>query len=207
MRKEKQMKNIRWLCFLALLHSAPVQGVPMNSWQPESSLQEGKVMNIAARTDEKVVSTLFSPNRNEASMALEEVFRRKERMFPLLLGLEGNEELFHGSFFSKPTSSMARLAAPTGDPSFDQGRLITVEVTALYLICAIFQEELTFAQSPYLTDRKLPPIDRRARNMPALVKRAWLAVKEWISAEKKEGIDALRTQERGPLDSQQVGFW
>jgi hypothetical protein len=43
--------------------------------------------------------------------------------------------------------------------------------------------------------------------MPALVKRAWLAVKEWISAEKKEGIAALRKQKKGPLDLQQVAFW
>jgi hypothetical protein len=82
-----------------------------------------------------------------------------------------------------------------------------MEVAALYLICAIYHNTIEFAQSPYLTDLRLPVNKRDGRNSPELVARAWQAVEEWSRRLDSTTIRELHSRKDDPLRGSGVHFW
>jgi len=87
------------------------------------------------------------------------------------------------------------------------GRTLTMEVAALYLICAVYHNTVEFAQSPYLSDLRLPAGKRDALNSPDLVSRAWQAVEEWKRGLDRTTIQQLRSRKDDPLQGSGVHFW
>jgi hypothetical protein len=100
----------------------------------------------------------------------------------------------------------------TGDPKNDKkllklGKLVTMEVAALYLISAIYFESQRFSQSPYLTDLSLPQLEQKAANTSKLIDRAWRATEKWYRKLTELGIERLRAADDYPLKNSQVEFW
>ena len=79
-------------------------------------------------------------------------------MIPHLLKLKGRSERFSGEGLGHPYSSQL-IDVPSGNEERDKGRVITLEVAALYVIYAIYHGSLSFAQSPYLTNLSKAPIN------------------------------------------------
>ncbi len=132
-------------------------------------------------------------------------------MIPLLIGLRGDKKPFHGVL--KRNSNFATEGyAPTGnkkegDALIKTGKMVTVEVAALYLLTAIFYESLDIAQSPYLTDASLPARDRRAANTEGVVRKAWMGVDNWMVMLSNSSLSSLRKDNEDPLNNAKVRFW
>src|SRR5260370_151714 len=105
-----------------------------------------------ALLDEDVVAALGSSSSEEASRAVAEVMRRGERMIPHLIRMRGCRSVFFGAGLGNPQSSQLIPAkSVAGLPA------IPVEQAALYLIVGIYNQNLSFAESPYLVDLALHP--------------------------------------------------
>jgi len=155
--------------------------------------------------NEQLIVGVQSTDGEKAHKAVSEVFARGDSMIPALLALKGNKRPFAGaSWLVRPTAG--QLIFPSGKND-EAGRGVSVEVAALYLITAIYQNNLQFAQSPYLTDLAVAPDKRRAMNSEALIERAWQSTEEWAALLKAEGIEQLRREKRAPLDGSRVAFW
>lgn len=136
-----------------------------------------------------------------------EVLKRGEAMLPLLMSLEGDRRPYGGGSLGKPQDSMLVFYQPTGQAEFDRDKVVTTEVAALYLACAIYEQRLDFAGVPYLSDARLPPEKRDATVSPELVKRAWIAAQGWMKDVAAKGLLTMRRTGRGPLTGSQGYFW
>jgi hypothetical protein len=166
---------------------------------------------IQELTDEELMETLSSRQWEEATSAAEGIFKRGERMIPSLLKRKGDKRYFWGDF-TRDTNSAVMIFQPSGKEKQDrtmmkEGKFVTVEVAALYLITAIYHESLNIAQGPYLTDFSLPEIKRRAANTEKLIKRAWKSVESWVVQLNRDGMNALKAKKHAPLDDGNLGFW
>jgi hypothetical protein len=155
-------------------------------------------------TDEQIIVALKSQNEDKAHQAVEEVMQRGERMIPLLLQTRGDSQAFYGYGLGNHSSAFA-IPSPTGDKKLDEGRVITVEVAALYLISAIYHKTLEFAQAPYLTDGT--SVEWQKFNIPKRVNAAWESVEKWARILKTEGLDSMRAKQCDPLKGSPVSFW
>jgi hypothetical protein len=167
---------------------------------------------IQELTDAELVEMIASRQWDQRTAAAEEIVKRGERMIPLLIKRKGDKRALAGDFTSGDGGSAVAISVPTGNESNDrilmkEGKFVTVEVAALYLITAIYWDSLNIAQGPYLTDLSLPEIKRREANTEKLIKRAWKSVDSWVKALNKEGMDALRAKKHAPLDDGNLGFW
>jgi len=137
--------------------------------------------------------------------ARDEILRRGVRMIPLLLKVKGDQRTAYTALghHLSATPTIISINPPDAEP----GRVLTMEVAALYLICAIYYNTIEFAQSPYLSDRRLPADQRTGRNTPDLVARAWAAVEEWSRRLDGTTIENLRSLKDDPLRGSDVGFW
>jgi len=107
---------------------------------------EGQLMS-----NQELLAAFESSKKEQSHQAIIDIVKRGEVMIPLLLQCKGNKNFFYGYGLGHRNSSFL-LPLPTGNRKADEGRVITLEVGALYLISAIFYESLEFAQAPYLTD-------------------------------------------------------
>lgn len=158
------------------------------------------------RAYEEVVLALGSPDIKEAHEAVLEVVRRGEPMIPHLLKLKGRGQAFRGYGLGHANASQL-ISLPSGDDKRDKGHVVTLEVAALYLICAIYHANLSFAQSPYLTDLSLQPIKRRTFNSTRLISKAWRSTTAWGAQLRKVGLESLRATKQDPLSGSGVAFW
>lgn len=158
------------------------------------------------KTDEQVIACLESRSQEMASAAVQETFIRGERMIPLLVRLKGKVRSFNGHGLGNPDASQV-IFLPTGNKKIDKGRVITVEVAALYLISALYHGKLSFAQSALLTDLSMPVEKRTAFNSDVLVEKAWTSTVKWVERLKKDGLNTLRTNNIDPLVDSGVAFW
>jgi hypothetical protein len=189
--------------FLALLLVIPTGlrgNVPYRSpvTKEQSPMQE--------KNDDEIVAALRSQNRDEATEAVQEVMKRGERMIPLLLRCKGDDHPFLGDGLGHPRAAQL-ISSPSDNENLDKGCVVTIEVTALYLISALYHGRLSFAQSPYLTDVRLPVEKRRALNKPKLIERAWVSVKNWSKVVSSEGLESVRSKGSDPLTGSGVVFW
>jgi hypothetical protein len=159
--------------------------------------QQIPVQNLA---DRQVVLALKSHNKEEAHKAAQEVFNRGERMIPLLLQRMGDKHNFYGYGLGNRAAAFYSL-----DRKLSEGSSVTVEVAALYLICAIYHQNLEFAQAPYLTDGS--NIRNMNLNTNKRVRIAWIAVQNWAKLVATEGLASLRSRRYSPLTESTVWFW
>lgn len=149
---------------------------------------------------------LGSRDRGKATKAVESLYAGGESSIEELMSFRGNRAGFLGYGLGRPESS-CNLRAVASPESIRDGRAVTVEVAALYLICAIYEEDLSFAHCPFLCDESLPKEKKRHKNLPKLIKRAWRSVDQWYSEYRALGIGELRLREDRPLKRGNLTFW
>src|SRR5689334_19562802 len=110
----------------------------------------------------QLLAGLQSPDEKRAHEAANEIFAKGSSVIPMLASLRGNK---------KPFAAASWLGRPTaGQMTFPSD--VPVEVAALYLINAIYEGDIGFAQSPYLTDLTVPADKRKAQNSAVLIDKA-----------------------------------
>lgn len=163
-----------------------------------------------AKSDADVIESLGRTDREVVNAAICEVLKREERIIPLLLAMKGDKRPFYGQLANDTT-----FTVPAYPSSLDegvnaklakQGKLVTVEVAAIYLISAVYHKSLNIALSPYLTDESLPDHERRAVNTDELVGRAWTALDAWAVKYRTVGLEKLRKSKDAPLGESTVDF-
>jgi len=174
------------------------------------ALSSSAQVNTAVEMDEQLLDKFASTQQVEANAAAIEIFKRGEKMMPLLLRQKGNTSLFYGNFNLDPPAMFIWL--PTGDKIRDKklskdGLLTTMEVASLFMINAIFYKDMDFAQTSYLVDLSLPSEQQKAANKSYLVKKAWNAVEIWSQKLEKEGIKKLRESRTPPFNDSDIRFY
>jgi hypothetical protein len=161
--------------------------------------------------DEELVKGLAAEDPREATKTAIEIFNRGERILPLLIKLKGNRVVFSGYCLGDPLAAMGTLG-PHDDATSEEiksnvraGRYVTNEVVALYLISAIYYDNLAFAQVPYLTGNKR--VKDYKYNTPNRIEKAWTATERWHKRLEKEGLEQLREEKEAPLSSSEVHFY
>lgn len=122
-------------------------------------------------------------------------------MIALLLKLKGDRRAFRGSLARDPRSSSFVIVRPNPkkkEQSLEDGKLVTVEVAALYLITANYYGPLDTAQSHYLTDLSQPEVARREADTRVLIERAWKSTAEWYQRLNDSGLAKLRAADAPP---------
>lgn len=152
--------------------------------------------------DKDVIAALGSASSDVASKAVAEVMRRGERMIPLLIGLRGCRNTFFGAGLGNPMSSQVIPAAPANGL-----QPIPLEQAALYLINAIYEQQLGFAESPYLVDLLISPAQRKPLTSKSMNRRAWRAVLDWNQRYKTVGVEDARKKGDAPLRAAALAFW
>jgi hypothetical protein len=161
---------------------------------------------LAMAADSEVVAALGSQDSTESCAAAEEVMRRGERMIPLLLSLKGDNRKYSGHNLGG-RSAGALYWEYTENPADSVTRdiryhVVYVEVAAIYLVEAIYEQTIRFANAPFLTERTTGV----SSNLPELVADAWRSVEEWEALRKERGIAKLRSERHGPLGGARSEF-
>lgn len=157
---------------------------------------------LSQQSDSQLIDDLAAGR----SGAPKEILNRGARIVPLLLKLKGDQRPYLGTDLGHRLSATAiTLADVSSEPRPEQ--IVTIEVAALYLICAIYYDGLEFAQSPYLTDLRIPAAKRKAKNLPVLITRAWKSTTAWSQRLHNKTIDDLRLRKDHPLRGSGVAFW
>lgn len=202
--------NNKSLLFWKLLHWAILLSCVFVLSAP-ANCQQQKNTGIEMITDTQILENLASQDRELADTAVEEILKRGERMIPLLIQKKGDERFVLAKLTRSENSGQA-IYLPSPDKKSNkrllkQGKLVTVEVAALYLITAIYYNDLFISQSPYLTDFSLPKEKRRAANTKEVVNKAWEATESWYKRVKIDGMEKLRKDEEYPFRKSEVKFW
>jgi hypothetical protein len=192
------------ILLFALCNSMPFQNV--------TSAQEMNIKSsIHSESDIQLIEELATTDYAKANATVDEILNRGVRIVPLLVQKRGDQRFFRGSL-SRDQQAAVLVAVPTGNPNKDKrllksGKLVTVEVAAIYLITAIYYNSLNIAQSPYLTDLSLPSVKRDMANTSKRVDRAWKAVEGWHQRLASSDIANLRSKDDYPLSTANVDFW
>lgn len=152
----------------------------------------------------EVVDKLRARDEVIARQAVRETFELGASAIPELLKLRGSREPFKGGALGHAKSAQATFEASA---DVEPERIVSVEVAAIYLIEAIYQGKIDFAQSAYLTDLSKPEEDRSAANTSDRIDRAWESIAQWESRTKEMSLDELRRQDDGPLKESSIRFW
>jgi len=169
----------------------------------DANLTTIRQASLASKSDSELIQDLGSEQGTDDGLS-GEIVKRGARMVPLLVKLKGDQRPYWRVDLGHHLSAQAvTLPHPNAKP----GETVTVEVAALYLVCAIYHNTSEFAQSPYLTDLTIPPTKRQARNYPNLVSRAWESVDPWSKELQNTSIDELRRRQLDPLRGSDVAFW
>ena len=129
--------------------------------------------------------------------------RRGERLIPLLLARKGDKRFFYGYGLGPDNSWNHPVPQVDSDPN--SGEYTTMEVTAIYLICAIYYETLNFADTSYLSDGTWT--DGHKFNTPKRVGDAWISIEQWVRTLNNEGLQELQAKKAFPLQHANVRFW
>jgi hypothetical protein len=165
----------------------------------------------ARRSDARVVKDLTGGSEKKASRAVHEVLARGGRMIPLLLKLKGDRRCFMGDWeLGSHAGCSSRMAPRKRNRCYGWSNASTVEVAALYLIEAVYLDDLEFAQGATLIERD--PADGQQRldvkkNGPEVIARAWGTAESWFAEFGHEGLGALRAKDRGPFAGTRLGFY
>ena len=164
---------------------------------------KGSQKPLTTKSDSELINALSSIR--ESSGAPDEIVHRGARMIPLLLKVKGDQRPAFAGLGHHLSATPTMVAV---DPSkVVPGETLTMEVAALYLICAIYHNTVEFAQSPYLSDLSLPVAKRKALNSPDRLAKAWESVEKWNKRLEGSTIENLRSQKDDPLKGSGVAFW
>jgi hypothetical protein len=153
-------------------------------------------------TDKELVVALSSNDSEMATEALEKIFQKGESMVPLLVSCQGNRNLYWGYKLGDRNSANL-IYFP--DKEGAAATHVTIEVTALYLLEAIFRKDIGFADSPFLYDHSMS--HKQALNSEAAIARAWSSVNDWLILVNRKGMDYLRKKKINPLFKSKASFW
>jgi hypothetical protein len=162
-------------------------------------------------SDAQVVKDLTGGSEKKASRAVHEVMARGGRVLPLLLKLKGDRRCFMGDWeLGSHAGCSVRMRPNKRNQCYEWGSASTVEVAALYLIEAVYRNDLEFAQGVTLIERD--PEDGQQRldvkkNGREVIARAWGTVEKWFAEFGREGLEALRAKERGPFAGTKLDFY
>jgi len=163
---------------------------------------------MTEKDDRELIEALTSRDAAIADTAAREVFTRGDRMFPLLLALEGNSQPFPGTALYNPRSSIVYPLPGHGTLTETQSeRVTTLEVAALYLISAIYHGNLHFSSGALLVDQNIARSDRKARNAKEYLKRAWESTRNWMTTYKRNDLAFMRSQKLDPLDEAKLAWY
>jgi hypothetical protein len=166
---------------------------------------------VAHLSDAQVVKDLKGSSEKKASRAVHEVMARGGRMIPLLLKLKGDRRCFYGDWeLGSHAGCSSRMAPNKRNQCYEWHNASTVEVAALYLIEAVYRDDLKFAQGVTLIERD--PEDGQQRldvkmNGREVIARAWETVERWFAEFGHEGLAALRAKKRGPFAGTKLDFY
>jgi len=166
------------------------------------------VTSLKRMTDKQLVDQLDSNDYRVGKDVAEIIVSRGAKMVEPLLRMKGHKQPYSGSL-GNPQGSMTTVMPMPGISltSEQWERVVTVEASALYLVCAIYFERLDFASSALLTDLDDLPEKRRALNKEVYLQRAFASAQAWSDECKMEGLQALRDREEDPLKSARLAFW
>lgn len=153
-------------------------------------------------SDKELIVALSSENSEEATKALEGIYKAGDRMIPLLVSCQGNRSLYWGYNLGHKNSHN-ELFFP--DKQGEAATHVTIEITSLYLLEAIFRKDLEFADSPFLYDHTKS--HKQPRNADVAIHRAWNSIDWWFSLLNKKGIEYLRKKQINPLFKSKTSFW
>jgi hypothetical protein len=159
--------------------------------------------------DKRVVAYLTSRDSSEAAEAVNEIMKRGERMIPLLANNKGDGRPFCGITKLGEWSSGTVVTFDKSEPCKNSTGT-TVEVASIFLICAIYYDDIEFASPPLLCDYPSPSMDGSCGpvgNNQERINKAWASVEKWIDEFQREGIDSLRSKEKSPLSGSKVSFY
>ena len=179
-----------------LILSVMIMSVPLlaNAQTPKQT-NENHLKNYA---DSQVVEFLTSEDMKESAAAAKELFSRGDRVIPELLKLEGNNDCFYGL---RVLGKRGQQGSSDYDFLCEGNGRVSIEIAALYLISAIFEEDLTYARRPFLVND-----DADDGNSPENIKTAWKATKSWYEAVERQGIAYIRDRSQWPLRSVGMRF-
>jgi hypothetical protein len=168
-----------------------------------------KEADMTKVSDTQLLEKLASRDEKNVDSAIDETLRRGEKMISLLIGLKGQRQTFGGRLSRRENAStlVFEPKSKNNKTLLKEGKLVTLEVAALYLINAIYFETLDISQSPYLTDLSVPKEKRQAANTPAVIEKAWKSVEEWYRKEKIKGLENVRKNQESPFQNGEVRFW
>jgi hypothetical protein len=146
--------------------------------------------------DRELITMLGSRDKYKSFEAARQIFERGDKMISLLVTNKGNRKPFAWGSLGNPQSGSITFA-PGDDPAWDEGRIVTVEVASIYLICAIYKQDFEFGQSAYLRSKEEVAFNKY--NTTARVSEAWSAIENWIKMMNSEGIATLRERKAEPL--------
>jgi hypothetical protein len=177
------------------------------------SQQAGKGgQDVSQMSDEQLASALAVKKKAEAIRVIEEVMKRGERMIRPLTALKGNHQCFYGAVKLGDWRSDGTVRVTRSDeyPCFSREYAVTVQTAALFLISAIYHDDLEFAEPPILCDFRQGENEDRCSdhgNTSTRIATAWAATEKWIKEQLDvNGLDALRIKEHAPLDHSGVSF-
>jgi hypothetical protein len=165
-----------------------------NAQTPKRTV-ENPLKNYA---DSQVVEFLTSEDMKESTAAAKELVSRGDRIIPELLKLEGNNNCFYGL---QALGSRGEHGSIYFNYLCEGQDKVSVEIAALYLISAIFEEDIKYARPPFLHNDNAPD-----GNTPENIKIAWKATKDWYETVKRDGIDYIRDRSQWPLRSAGMRF-
>lgn len=155
-------------------------------------------------SDKQIIELLASTKSEDAIAASEEIFLRGGIMIPLLIELEGNDKCFYGL---KGLGEWNRSGLSRSVDCLNSDSKVSVETAALFLIQAIFYEDLKFASPPLLCDFSYKTLTcGEVGNTVERKKKAWKATKKWFSLLEIQGIDYLRERNNDPFKNSGLSF-
>ncbi|MDQ3800416.1 MAG: hypothetical protein M3384_13290 [Acidobacteriota bacterium] len=163
----------------------------------------GQIEKPQNLSDENLVLKLSSKDHREATQAAIEIFKRDEKLLPSLLKLKGNKSSYNGYCLGDPEGADFFLTS-IDDQNSNDGSRVTVEVAALYLISAIYYENIAFANVPYLTGNGR--IVDFQYNTAKRVNKAWKATERWYKKMDQQGLQKLRQIKQFPLKTTKIHF-
>jgi hypothetical protein len=166
----------------------------------------------ARMSDAQVMKELTGGSEKKASRAVHEVMARGGRMIPLLLKLKGDRRCFYGDWeLGSHAGCSSRMAPGRRDMCYEWNNASTVEVAALYLMEALYRNDLEFAQGATLMERD--PEDTGQQRLDVklngreVIARAWETAEKWFAEFGRESLEALRAKDRGPFAGTMLGFY
>lgn len=153
-------------------------------------------------TDQELISNLKSANDKTASNSVVEIVRRGEKLISSLIKLKGDNSHYSGYCLGYPKSADFIIDGISND--INDGSTVSIEVVSLYLITAIYHDNIAFASVPYLVDNK--PVSNFQYNTKKRINKAWESTEKWYKKMQKAGLEKLRKDNEFPLKSSKIYF-